>query len=783
MATLTQQEKIFTIPASWTPACLLALPASARQPTHALMDKVEALENAKRCAAASYARLAAGHPNGSSEEATLDEQEVLCARVNVLNALLLAQVGGCQAPLCLTAGGTGPRVCVTYDRSRCEGDMELGPMQSTMAWAVPGAEEAFIGLLAAPHHENHAIGLAGLLARVRDAAPRKDILQGLHATLELAPPDSLALKRVHSSMHDPYTRVSEGTGAASKGPAALYRVVWGALDLDVLEGWQNPSTNAAIRLSIIDAVHSSRDTPSPAQHAWTNAAYLQVRILRGEECHTLTLRPFWDSESCTVSHIQFAQPVFDVRGPERGILNLSHDPSSVAPIRQGAILPLKGYVCIGAHRKSRLSEAQLNYVHAQGLLAHGFDTRLLPNPASILAAPPGTMLPAKATRVSGDRLDVMASSFRVGDQVHTTISIVQYPPFGTQFERPLGTHRKPGVQKPYRLMAQMKPRLGAGDSEASDNEQGTDASSTFDWEQEQHVEDDDDDDEHPLNYYPEQRRSRYDDPNVPPLYKKKREYSSVMANRKAKKCELWDVDLADREHFFVDGVFGDTTDENKRFIWFEIDHGKRYKEAEQLATEIRDYFRHNFPGNLWMRDQCLYYNIDHNTSIGLDGHTAQYIWSFQWQHFITQKVLEINTENVLVHHSQEGDIKTFWYTPQSDLWLQLLDKNSNELGYSRIYKIASQRLFEYFKEGECIANSCLPKTTSLTSKLPLPQAKLTARAGKQTNSHGGDPAVTQLQSRVAALETRLGRARQDENTQFLLTQVLERLDSGTEENV
>lgn len=776
MATLAQPERIFTIPASWTPACL-TLPASARQPSHALMDKVEALENAKRCAAASYARLAAGHPTGSSEEATLDEQEVLCARVNVLNALLLAQEG-CQAPLCLTAGGTGPRVCVTYDRLRCEGDMELGPMQSTMAWAVPGAEEAFIGLLAAPHHDNHAPGLASLLARVRDAAPRKDILQGLHATLELTPPDSLALKRVHSSMHDPYTRVSEGTGAASKGPTALYRVVWGALDLDVLEGWQNPSTNAAIRLSIIDAVHSSREHPAPA---CTNAAYLQVRILRGEECHTLTLRPFWDSESCTVSHIQFAQPVFDVRGPERGILNLSHDPSSVAPIRQGTILPLKGYVCIGAHRKNRLSEAQLNYVHAQGLLAHGFDTRLLPNPASILAAPPGTMLPAKATRVSGDRLDVMASSFRVGDQVHTTISIVQYPPFGTQFERPLGTHRKPGVQKQYRLMAQMKPRLGAGDSEASDNEQGTDASSTFDWEQEQYVEDDDN--EHPINFDMEERGFRYNDEKILPLYKKKREYSSVVANQKAKKYELWDVDLCHGEHFFVDGVFGDTTDQNKRFTWFEIDQGTRYKEAEQLATEIRDYFRTNFPGNLWMQNKCLYYNIDHNKNKGLNGYTAGQIWSFQWQHFITRTALTYNTENILHNNLDESYIDSFWYTPQSDLWFQLLDRNGNDGGQSVIYKMKSEKLHQYYKEGEYIANRCLPKTTNLTSKLPLPQATLTARAGKQTNSPGGDPVVVQLQSRVAALETRLGRARQDENTQFLLTQVLERLDSGTEENV
>jgi hypothetical protein len=100
----------------------------------------------------------------------------------------------------------------------------------------------------------------------------------------------------------------------------------------------------------------------------------------------------------------------------------------------GEILPLKGYVCLGAHRRNRLTEAQLNYVHAQGLLAHGFDTTLLPD-SGLLSTGAQRLLPAKATKVTGTGLDVLASSFHVADQVYTTITVVQYPPFGTQFER------------------------------------------------------------------------------------------------------------------------------------------------------------------------------------------------------------------------------------------------------------------------------------------------------------------------------------------------------------
>jgi hypothetical protein len=53
-------------------------------------------------------------------------------------------------------------------------------------------------------------------------------------------------------------------------------------------------------------------------------------------------------------------------------------------------------------------------------------------------------------------------------------------------------------------------------------------------------------------------------------------------------------------------------------------------------------------------------------------------------------------------------------------------------------------------------------------QIPLPQTRLSARS---------DPAVSQLQSRIAALESKLGQAKQDKNTQFLLARVLDKLDA------
>lgn len=394
------------------------------------MAKVEALDHAKRQAAASFARMASDPVMHA--EVVRDEQEVLRARVDVLNTLMKNP----DAKLCLEASTDRKGVCVTYDRVRCEGELELGPMQSTMAWAVRGAEDTVLQLMSTADNAGHAPVVKSLLQLVQQSAPRKDILQGLHTVLSLPPPERLVLRSLagmDAQACDAHTRVFEGLGEAT-GVPPLYRVVWGALDLNVLEGWQNPSTNACVRLSILDTAHqAAREAQQTKAPAWSNVAFLQVRIFHGEECHTLTLRPFCDSESCTVTHLQYRQSVFDDSGPERGILNLSQDPASIHPIPLGKVLPIQAYVCLGAHRKSRLNEAQLNYVHAQGLLAHGFKTEYLPDPAALLRSTPGKMVPAKATRVSGDKLDVMASSYHVADQVYTTISVVQYPPFGTQF--------------------------------------------------------------------------------------------------------------------------------------------------------------------------------------------------------------------------------------------------------------------------------------------------------------------------------------------------------------
>lgn len=762
-----------------------------------LMNQIEALEAAKRRAASSYTRMVAHPLPQATAQVTRDEQDVLCARVDVLNALLRQQS---ETPLCLEATGRkGPRVCVTYDRLRCEGELELGPMQSTMAWAVRDAEDAVLQLMSSQDSHPPAGAVKALLDLVRQSAPKKDILQGLHAALSMPGPERLVLKSlqgVNALETDGHTRVYEGLGEADGPTPPLYRVLWGALSLDVLEGWQNPSTNAAIRLSILHAAHqAAREAQQTKAPQWSNVAYLQVRVYHGDECHRLSLRPFWDSESCTVSHIQFRQSVFDDSGPERGLLNLGSDPNSIHPIPMGKILPLEAYVCLGAHRKSRLSEAQLNYVHAQGLLAHGFDTKLLPDSARLLQVQPGRMPPAKATRVSGDKLDVMASSYHLADQVYTTISVVQYPPFGTQFERAQTiSTRANGPKLASRKIRSIKlltsDTANSGEENSASDEDGTgeyDIDYPYAWPEDESSDADAGVEEIPDVEIPEAqilfRRAfkptkKHKIQNLLYLKERPRIYEK---QDDSKKKHWFTGALQEGQFFFVDGVYGDPFDLKNRFILFDFQlTDPRFSAMELVAKQICSGLRKTH-GHIWNPALSFYGNVHLGTDKAPVEHGKEGLrlettigqeWSLRWSAVIKNEIekrqLGGTGSDLFIYH----EFNNFWYCPNTDVWHTVLAGTN----YAQKYKDWSIKKVTEKKHTGSIPHALMSRLEFLSpegtfiqnDQIPLPQTRLSARS---------DPAVSQLQSRIAALESKLGQAKQDENTQFLLAKVLDKLDA------
>jgi hypothetical protein len=444
-------------------------------------------------------------------------------------------------------------------------------------------------------------------------------------------------------------------------------------------------------------------------------------------------------------------------------------------------------VCLGAHRKNRLNEAQLNYVHAQGLLAHGFKTEYLPDPAALLHAAPGRMVPAKATRVSGDKLDVMASSYHVADQVYTTISVVKYPPFGTQFERGGSKTGGQEVKAPGTtcLFSMPKKGLGARPINPIRNESEDDEAYESGEESESSHGDiivyHNDTYEHPRNYLILPRDAGEHDGD--PLYKKPRRYRSAALNKKFKKYECWDVELREGEHFFIDGVHLPSNNINGRFIWFELDNGERYIAAQELLQAIKNEFKKKFPGDRWLLNKCLYYNIDHNTNVDENGYTPKQIWTYQWCHFIGRELTQEDSGKMTMAHLNVDFTPTFWYCADQNTWGRVFDHMSLTPDQRRTILGNQDKLYEYNKDGEYIQKqlaprqqriSCAPRQPSTLAQIPLPKTLLSARQAQKPV-----PELATLQSRIDALESKLSRTKQEANTQHLLLQVLEKLeDSG-----
>jgi hypothetical protein len=731
-------------------------------------SRADELDAAKRRASTSFARLST-QPDSKAQAAAWaqDEIAVLRARVDLLNTLM---TNPDNARLCLD-NDKPPRVCVMYNRMRCEGETELGPMQSTMAWAVRGAEKPLEHLMSTGELAQAGC-VKDLLGLIKVSMPRKDILQPLDTVLGMPPPERLVLKSVAgvNAQQAGHTRVIEGLGEGGTALAPLYQVVWGALDVAAHEAWQNPSTNAAIRLSVLDTAHQvARDAARTKDAPWSSVAYLQVRICHGEECHVLSLTPFCDSESCTVTHLQYAQSVFDVHGPERGILNLAQDPASIHAIPGGKILPLQAYVCLGAHRKTRLSEAQLNYVHAQGLLAHGFDTRLLP-PAQKLVFEANRMPAAKSTRVSATGLDVLASSYHIADQVYTTISVVQYPPFGTQFE---GAREKMQARLDALAMNPQAKPFKSGDA----------------------------------GYTPTTRLPPpVDDQGVPMqqnlLYLQARvPHQKPVAKKPGSHYKEWCMDeLQEGQFYFIDGVLGDPFSLENRIILFDMDKkDQRYGKMEAMAKKISQLLFETH-ADVWDSTLSFYDNVAFNPEKALVTYerepqpgveetfstmrTVHQQWSFLWTEAIKHEVSR-NQENKPDSKDASGvrDLdmlfrgrKNFFYCHNSNVW----DTIFQAPAYAKAYTEFSQRRLAFYKS----SNRISPQVASRLGiswdnegldldedQLPIPQRQSVAANNKP------DPAsVARLQTRISALETRLARARQDENTQFLLERVLEKLD-------
>lgn len=731
-----------------------------------LFSKVDTLEAAKRKATGSFSKLCSTNdPNavaGMAAVATRDQQDVLRARVDVLNSLIREPDSHICVKHRLLKSETGPKTlcAVTYNRflrESLESVKEVGEIQSPMAWFVPGAQTHVANLL--NPHSGVPMGksLAGLLYGLRKCTPAKfctkKLLKSLAArfpgdvrevrdferpsTHGQPHPQPSAITSHHTRVYEADTELkpSKKKADTAKPERVTYRIIMGVLDLNVLEQWQNPSTNTLVRRSIVDtAIHH-------ALHAGelTNVHALHVKITRGKESHVLTFRPFIGDEACTVSHLLYTEDA--AGGQSKGLLRLSDDPAEVRPLHGGRVHEIQSYVCLGAHRENRYSEAQLNYIHSRGYIESGAlgNGSSLPDPHLIHWD--HDLPPAKATRISGKDCDVMASSYHVGETVHTVISVICYPPFGTQFKVHVRKNKKEKEEARHKRIEALKkrgivirPRAARPPRAAA-------------------------------------KESAADEPPQETVGKKMRWTTAP--------------DFAKGQFYFVDGaVFEPWMKDTRLYLIDVAGHGEDTREVMKQAVRIRDeMIRECAFGDgsqsIWDPDMSFRMNLQNNMQIHpISQKTVLEIWQSKWQEFVSKWIQDTWDKNFKQSSVQTG--RAFWFSKSKGVFGEILRGMAVDRAITDAYEAWSNRRFvEAVHVGSIptkfISDNALqamvpPEIIQRPATVALAQAKhlkQTVPSDKKELHH--------LQARIQSLETRLDQSRKDGNVAVLMQEVLQRL--------
>jgi hypothetical protein len=369
--------------------------------------------------------------------------------------------------------------------------------------------------------------------------------------------------------------------------------------------------------------------------------------------------------------------------------------------------------------------------------------------------------------------------------VYTTITVVQYPPFGTQFSKVFSV----GRNVPVRL------GVDGDDQRESDNEQGPDddggASDDFD------VDIDD--------KWNSGERDKLDE-NDKLLFKEERHRWVVRKDKTGRlthKSKNWDVPLRMGQFYFIDGFYGDPYKPDGRFVLFEVDNGNVYKDAQSKAIEIRDEMIEQF-GNEWIPSLSFYDNIKKNQKI-------KDMWRSSWADFLYFHVSTLRQEHEaeMARRKDSFDLPqhTFWHTENMNNWVRvfkrdmtpddserLVNNTTIEEKYNPNSVFGRKMLFQIEKASTWIkhwtemgyldshaVSTALSKIKpcsfrrQASSRLMIPLPITSRTRSSKTNDQNE---VKTLQSRICALESKLQKANNNKNTQALLERVLERLEEA-----
>jgi hypothetical protein len=344
---------------------------------------------------------------------------------------------------------------------------------------------------------------------------------------------------------------------------------------------------------------------------------------------------------------------------------------------------------------------------------------------------------------------VLASSYHVADQVYTTVSVVQYPPFGTQFEQ---AGRAPAVVRGA-------PRLEAFDPNAPDYVPPPGR----DWADQS----DDNESEYSESGYTSSERTT-------PLYKIGRSkqlddliLTEKLKERRSYKKDYWKPDLEKDQFFFVDGVTGSPYGSmDHRFVLFDLGETRDYKYAMNALEEIRIQLI-DLHSDDWVSNRTFYWNIFSNPTRNREGKTMLDAWQEHWQGLIKR-----DADNFIEDKEYNDEpVDAFWHTNDPNNWKKILDEDRADM-YIEQENAAYQENWHALQSQRKALGLKPPIKPARLAKgqIPLPARLRRGQAQPPQQDLAG------LQARVGALEAQLRRQRQDDNTSCLLERVLERLE-------
>jgi len=218
----------------------------------------------------------------------------------------------------------------------------------------------------------------------------------------------------------------------------------GGVSLDIFKKYYNPRVVQCVRHHVLKTAMALLMNPDSRHNV--NYTTLHLKIRDGVHMHTFSVQPMHTPDSCVVSSISFDQDVDLENNSNAGIIVLPNNMDNIRTVRQDKLEthPPEVYMARGAYKGVKLNEQELSYIHTKQCHttlspdhkvwdpSEGSSELSFTKPRN--ARIDSEKLPlAKVVRISKGPWDVIASSHLITpDKMKTIITVVSYPPFGTQ---------------------------------------------------------------------------------------------------------------------------------------------------------------------------------------------------------------------------------------------------------------------------------------------------------------------------------------------------------------